>query len=291
VRTTIQSLVAVLVAASLIFAAAAPIGIAKANGDFLLDSAVVRSNATVLDGSTLETAASRLQVVFNDGTRLMLAEASRSKLYGDHAVLEKGATELAGADKYRIDALGLKVTPDSDTSVAQVNMNKSDRIVVTAAAGAVRVTNSVGVLVARVFPGKALELNPQAGGTETTTRIAGVLEKKNGKFFLTDTTTSVTFEVQGTDLNKYAGKQVELTGVTVVGATPAPGATQVINASLVTLIGKAAGATAAAGILASSGLTVGGVVVVAGVVVAGATLGGLAAAGEFSGSHGNVSRP
>lgn len=294
-RTTIQSLVALLVATSLVFASSAPIGIAKASGDFLLDSAVVRSNATVLDGSTLEAGATGLQVVLNDGTRLMLAESSRGKLYSDHAVLERGATELTGADKYRIEALSLKVTPDSDTSVAQVDVSKSNRVVVAAMSGAVKVMNSAGVLVARVFPGKALEFDPQAGGTETATRISGFLEKKNGQFILTDTTTNVTFEVQGADLNKYVGKKVDVTGVVVAGATPAPGATQVISASLVTTQNaKVAGAVAAGGIiggLTAAGLTTAGLVVVGGIVVAGATVGGLAASGKFSGSGGNVSRP
>ena len=196
---------------------------------------------------------------------------------------------MTGADKYRVEALSLKVAPDSEASVAQVDMSKSNRVVVTAKSGVVKVSNSAGMLVAMVFPGKALEFDPQAGGPATATKISGVLVKRNGKFLLVDTTTNVTFEVQGDDLGKYVGKSVEVTGVTVDGVTPAPGATQVLHATMVTRIGGGAGGAVPAGGV-KTGMATGKVVAIVGGVIVGGTVGGLAAAGAFSGS-GSVSRP
>ena len=285
-----------LTAASLVFSASAPIGVARAGADFRLDSAPVRSNATVFDGSALESGASRLDVMLDKGTHLILTATSRGKIYGDRIVLEKGAAELAKEGSYRIEASSLRVIPDSNSSVAQVELTSPKRVVVAAKAGSVSITISSGTLVARVFPGLALAFDPQANPGPT--RISGILANRNGAFILEDATTKVVFEIQGGDLAKFVGKNVEVTGVAVSGATPAGGATQVIRASSVTPTGaRGAGAAAAgasggaAGAAAAGGIGGTAIAAIVGGVAVAATLGGLAAAGEFSGNPPNASTP
>jgi hypothetical protein len=238
---------------------------------------------------------------------LTLTANSRGKVYSDRVVLEQGATEIAGTDKYRVEALSLKVTPDS-ASVAQVSLSDSRHVLVAAKSGAVKVTNASGVLVARVFPGAALEFDPNAAGTAAATKISGALKEKNGKFLLKDGTTNVVFEVRGAELNKYAGKTVVVTGTTISGATPSNGASQVLNATQVTPSasgkkkaaaaagagGAAAGGAAAGGAVAAgtvAGLSTGVFVAVVGGVAAAASVGGLAATGAIGGDEAPVSRP
>lgn len=289
-RNLLKSLVVAVLGLNLAFASPMPIGAAKAFGDFRLDNASVRSNATIFDGSTVEALASRSEMLLNTGTRVMLAPNSRGKIYSDRTLLEKGVSEVTGSGTYRIEALTLKVAPESASSVAEVGVNSSNHVVVSAKGGQVNVQNSAGVLVAMVMPGTALEFDPQAGASTSST-VSGVLKKKDGKYLLKDTTTNVTFEVQGTDLDKYVGKSVEVVGATVSGVKPASGATQVLNASSVTPKSsnkkKAAGAGAAGGASAAGTIlgmsTVTGVLVIAGVAT-GVALGAAAGAGAFDSS-------
>jgi hypothetical protein len=293
-----QSVIAAGLTANLILFAASPIGIAKANGEFRLDSAAVRNNTTIFDGSTVETGVSRSELVLNNGAKVILTPSSRGKVYMDRTLLEKGSTELMGNGSYRIDALSLKVVPDSASSVAQVALNNNNRIVVAAKSGTVNVKNASGVLVAMVMPGNAIEFDPNSA-TPAISKISGILSKKDGKFLLKDTTTNVTFEAQGTDLDKYVGKAVELTGNAVSGAKPATGATQVLHATSVSPRGSLAkspkassgatpGGTAVGGSVA--GMSKGMFVTVVGGVAAAATVGGMAASGIIGGNESPASR-
>ena len=287
-RNLLHSLVVVVLGLNLALASPMPIGAAKAFGDFRLDNASVRSNATIFDGSTVEALASRSEMLLNTGTRVMLAPNSRGKIYSDRTLLERGVSEVTGSGTYRIEALTLKVAPESASSVAEVGVNSRNHVVVSAKGGPVNVQTASGVLVAMVMPGSALEFDPQAGASTSST-VSGVLKKKDGKYLLKDMTTNVTFEVQGTDLDKYVGKTVEVVGATVSGVKPASGATQVLSATSVTptsnkkkVAGAAAGGGAAAGTILGMS-TVVGVVVIAGVAT-GVALGAAAGAGAFDSS-------
>ncbi len=299
VRNWIQSLVVVALSVNLVFASPLPIGVAKASGQFRLDNASVRSNITIFDGSTVESGASRSELVLNTGTRVMLTPNSRGKVFSDRTLLERGVSELTGSGTYRIEALNLKVLPQSANSVAQVGVNTSNHLVVTAKGGPVDVRNATGVLVAMVMPGNAMEFDPQAAGASTATKISGVLIKKDGKFLLRDSTTNVTFEVQGSDVEKYVGKNVEVVGATISGVAPAAGASQVVNASSVTPSGggkkkAAAVAGAAAGGAAAgtiAGLSTVVFVSVVGGVAAAATVGGLYGSGAIGGTNTSASHP
>ena len=293
-RNMLQSLSAVALTMNLAFASPVPIGAAKSGRDFKLDNESVRSNATIFDGSTVEAGAARSEMVLNSGTRVMLAPSSRGKVYSDRTLLERGSTQVTGSGTYRIEALSLKVAPDSASSVAEVGVNSSNHVVVLAKGGPVNVQNSSGVLLAMVWPGEALEFDPQAAGASGSSTIQGTLKKKDGKYTLKDCKTNVTFEVQGSGLEQYVGKMVEVNGAMVSGVKPVSGATQVVSANSVTnstgcKMGKAgkAGAAGAAGGAAAgtiAGMTTGVFVVVAAAAVTGIALGAAAGAGAFDSS-------
>ena len=289
-RNLLQSLSAVALTVNLAFASPVPIGAAKSGRDFRLDNESVRSNATIFDGSTVEAGAANSEMVLNSGTRVMLAPSSRGKVYSDRTLLERGSTQVTGSGTYRIEALSLKVAPDSASSVAEVGVNSSNHVVVLAKGGPVNVQNSSGVLLAMVWPGDALEFDPQAAGASGTSTIQGTLKKKDGKYTLKDCKTNVTFEVQGTGLEQYVGKMVEVNGAMVSGVKPVSGATQVVSANSVTnstgckmgKAGKAGAGGAAAGTVA--GMSTGVFVVVALAAATGIALGAAAGAGAFDSS-------
>lgn len=269
---TIQAFTSLFLVAFLAAGSAAnpPVGVAKARGNFRVDDATVSRNSTVFEGSTVETAAVPAELQLVGGARLLLAPESRGKVYYNRAVLEKGTAQFEGASNYPIEARTLQIVQPGPDSTAQVTIAKTNQVEVSALAGAVQVTNAQGVLVARLMPGTALALNPQQGGSST--RVSGRLQRKDGRFILTDGTTDVTVELQGVGLEAEVGNLVEVTGDAIPGATPVAGATQVIRMSALRRLGSAP---------IAAGLSTGAKVAIIGGVAAATSVLGLVRTGAF----------
>jgi len=259
-------------AGSCLLAAAAPtssIGVIRSSGVFRVDGSSVRNNSTLFDGALVETTAAR-SVLQLDAGEVTLAPDSRAKVYHDRTVLEKGAGLLRDAAKHEFEAGSLEIVPATRDSVVQVDVQGPGRIAVAARNGSALVRNSSGVLLASLQPGMELAFDAGEQGT-TAVNITGVLQVRNGNYYITDPITHVTIQVQGSNLAQYVGKKVEITGSQIPGATPAAGATEVVQ---VTGIVPAGG---------GGGHHVGAYAIIGGVVIGG-TLIGLAAAGTFHGS-------
>jgi hypothetical protein len=123
-------------------------------------------------------------------------------------------------------------------------------------------------------------------------QMTGVLESTDGKFFLTDATSKTRVELRGTDLAKFKGTSVQVTGSVILGAAAAGGASQVVqvtkveqlNAQAAKAAGLPVGAAVAGAGAAAAGTTVLGIGVAPAVVIgaaaaAGITVGAMAAAG------------
>src|ERR1039458_4020215 len=272
----------------LMSAASAPIGFVKSNGTFRVDGSTIRGNSTLIEGNVVETTDAR-SVLQIGSVQIALLPGSRAKVYRDHAVFEKGSGVASNADKYVIEASVLRIAPATKDSVVQVEMRGASSVAVAARTGSAEVRNASGVLVASVRPGEALAMDPQAGAAGAV-KMTGIVESKDGKYFLTDCTTQVRVELQGPDVAKSLGKTVEITGSSIPGATPAAGASQLVQVATMRAASKAgcAGAPGAAGAAgaggAAAGLSTGAAVAIVGGVVVGGTVIGLAAAGTFSGA-------
>jgi hypothetical protein len=287
----------------LVYGSGPGIGLAIADGSFQLDHSRVWGNATLFEGNVIETGASASQLRINDGVNARLASESRARVYRSRLVLEKGIGELTSVN-YRIDAATLHIMADGPGAVARVEVNSPTRVIVAAREGAIRVTNSAGILVARLDAGREMAFEPQSGATGAATQISGCLLRKNGKFIVIDQTTNVTMELEGAGLASELGNRVEITGTAGTGTPSVDGASQLIQVTSIKRIAKgscasiakkagaaaggaaaagAAGAGAAAGGAAAAGLSTAAVVAIVGGVAAVGTTVGLAAAGELPG--------
>jgi hypothetical protein len=264
--------------------ATGPIGFVKATGEFNMDGSGTRDNATLFNGSVIETAVSPSHVTLQNGTRVDLGAASRERVFRDHAVLEKGMTQVHGGAPYAVLANNLRI---SSADPFRVAVNDPGTVRVTAMDGSAEVKNARGQLVAMVEPGNSLDF--QEAAASAPSHLTGCLQKVGTHFVLRDSTTNVVVELTGSDLEKYAGKWVDVTGSVDPAATPLQGAGQVIRVTDVTSShGKGckvniAAAGDAGQTVAAAGLSTGAKVAIIGGVATAATLGGLAAAGTFNG--------
>ncbi len=294
----LQAMVALAIAVPAGTWAASPvIGTAMTNGSFRVDQATVRGNATLFEGSVLETATASSAVQLSNGTRLELSADSRGRLYGDRLILEKGQGELAESNQYRFEALGLWVEPVNSTSRGRIAVG-GNQVLVAALDGSFRIRNSAGQIVANLPAGTTLSFEPQVADRNAA-RVTGCLETQEGHYVLTDEVTNLTVELGGAGLASEAGNRVEITGAMDPTATPVKQASQYIRVSQVRQLNKgcgnngaiaaaagAGGASAGGGILGVSVTTV----AVIGGVAAAAAVGGLAAADALPGQGGTVSR-
>jgi hypothetical protein len=277
---------------SLMLAAATSpsIGFVRSTGEFRVEGSAVHGNGNVFEGNLIETTASR-SIIQLSNAKITLAPESRARIFRDYTVLEKGSGFVRDGTHHVIRVNALSVAPSSADSIVQVEITDASRVIVASQGGPAEVRNSSGRLTARLLAGMSLSFDAQAG-TATAVKMTGVLEARNGAYFLTDETTRVTVQIESADAFKYVGKHVEITGSSMPDATPAGGASQLVKAVTIKSVsvggagatgGAAAGAGSAPGL---SGAAIGAIV--GGVAVAG-TVGGLAAAGTFS-SGSSVSR-
>jgi hypothetical protein len=272
-NSPIRSFLSLLTSGCLVFLMAVPpsIGVIRSNGDFQVDGSTISGNATLFEGSTVQTAAAQSKIQLSSGAQIVLAPNTRAQVYKD-----------------RIEAATLRISPTDTHTVAQILAQDSNHVSISALQGLVDVRNGAGVLVATVRPGLALAFTAQAGGASTATKMKGCLVKRGDRYLLTDTTTNVTVELQGPDVAKNAGHRVEITGSMIPGITPAAPASQAVQVVTWDSVGAGCRVPVAGAAAAGGGPSAGAIAIVAGIAVAG-TFVGLVAAGVIGTTKPSVS--
>ena len=271
-----------------------------ARGSFTIDNSSIAGNATLFEGSRIETGVASSQLQLNSGARMQLAAQSRGIVYRDRLVLEKGAGRVYNAGNFLVEANTLQIRPGDGNGSAQVSIRQSGTVEVAALMGPARVTSANGTLLANLQEGKTVDFTPDSAGAGPAgpTIVTGCLENTEGKFLLTDEASLVRFEILGTGLAKEAGHRVELAGT----VTPVPDALSQVQSTSVKELSKkcsshgsaaaaagvgAAGAGGAAGGTAAAGgigAAIAAHAVIAGVIVAGVATGAAVAIVKTSGS-------
>ncbi len=303
---SVQGILSLILVAqlSLAMAASPVIGVATARGSFRIDQAAVSGNGTLFDGTTIETGKASSDVELAEGARMLLGAGTRGRVYRDRMILEKGAGELRNGAGYRIEARSLRILPASQDAVGRVEV-KNDRLVqVASLRGSFQVVNAYGVTIATLAAGRSLEFEPQAAGAAAPSTLTGCVVKHDTHFLLTDETAGVTVQLRGGGVDKHVGHRVEVTGASVPSATPASGASHVIQVASfkelsrrcpAPVAGVAAGGAAAGGAKAgtgaakAAGMSAASKAVIAGVIIAGAAA-GTAVAVTAADDSGTISR-
>ncbi len=238
------------------------IGMANADGSFSIDNARVSRHATLFDGNLVETAKASSTLDLTGGARVRLAAASRGRVYHDHLVLERGASEIHGAD-YLIEALALRVAPATPEASAKVARLAADRIEVAAVTGAVRVMSAEGVLLASLESGRVLEFAPQVAVAAPST-ITGSVGMVGQAYVLTDEVTGVTMELRGSgiDFPAFVGKRVEVSGRVVSGAVP-----QALTLSTIKVLPAIPAPPLPSAVSQAAGTAIGSHAIIAGVLI------------------------
>src|SRR5690349_8970207 len=122
-RFTIFAMSLLMAGGSNICLPASPaIGMVIARGTFQIDQTRVSGNATLLNGSTVQTGKVLGDLQLNSGARMQLAADSRGRVYQDHLVLEQGAGQLQkGA--YQIEARTLRIAAGEPNATGRIALS------------------------------------------------------------------------------------------------------------------------------------------------------------------------
>lgn len=240
-----------------------------------VDGVVVNGNATLFDGTVVETDEATMAVRLGRGVEIKLATDSRGTLYRDRLLLEKGSGELVHGSGFELEASRVKVTPDSAEARGVVSMTEANRVKVEALSGGLRVTTGGGILLARLEPGRTMEFTDTQSGATAPTSITGKLTKERDactpaseqEYFVTVAETGVKYEVTGEGLDKLVGKTVTLVGALDPSFPSTQCAAGLIVATSTPVVAEASGG----GTGVAVGMALSTKLIIAGVAVAAAT--------------------
>jgi hypothetical protein len=230
IRKTLS--LSVLISAAAI-AASPAIGIVTASGHFTLDRSQVWGNATIFEGSIVETSAASSEVALRSGAKLQLAKDSRARILSDRIVMEKGIGQVSAPESFEVNAANLRIHTDG-----RLRVNMSDSVQIASLTGIARVSSASGMLLAAIPAGRTMNFTPQAAnGVVTRT---GCLMYKDNHYILQDENTQEVVELSGSDnLRAQLGNRVEITGTASTAKPTVSIATLVVSVAGVTL--KSAG--------------------------------------------------
>jgi hypothetical protein len=183
-----------------------------------VDSYLVKGNATLFDGSVVETGQATANLRLNKGTEITMSTASRGTLHSDRLVLQQGESELAASSSFQLEANGLRVTPNEPNSRGVVSLKAGNTVEVASLNGSFGVTTDHGVLLANVRPGRVVSFAMQAGANPANFSGVGLVSFDNGTYYLT-TNENVKYVLTCKDSRKFVGDKVVVSG-TLQGGTP-----------------------------------------------------------------------
>lgn len=208
-----QAVLALFCMSTYTFAGSAVLGTASAHGNMTVDGYAVEGDATVFNGSVVETRDASVNLRVGHGVGITMSKSSRGTVYSDHFVLQRGESELTAPSSFKLEANGLRVAADKPNSVGIVRLTPQNAVEVAALAGSLQVRDSQGLLLSDVLPGRPLSFAMQAGSNSSPYSVStvGLLDLKNGQYYLT-TDENVRYLLTGRDLQKFVGDKVVITG-------------------------------------------------------------------------------
>jgi hypothetical protein len=204
---------AAILSCMLSYAAAGTVSIGTANvrGAMQVDSHLIKGNATLFDGSVVETGQATADLRLNKGAEITLSTSSRGTLYSDHLVLQQGESQIAAPRSFQLQANGLHVTPNESNARGVVSLKAGNTVEVASLSGSFGVTNDHGVLLANVRPGRTVSFAMQAGANPNEFSGVGLVSFENGSYYLT-TEEDVKYVLTCKDSHKYVGDKVVVSG-------------------------------------------------------------------------------
>jgi hypothetical protein len=197
------------------------IGIATVRGSFKVDGSSTSRQATLFGGTRISTDAAASEMRLNSGTKFVLAPGSEGVVFADHVVLRRGGGQLDATSHFRLQTEAFDIAPAGQSAMAQFTLASTGVMHVSSIRGSLALRTPGGALLANLAEGKSAQLSPKSGaGSEYS--LTGKVYEKDGHFFVTDEASRGTFEVSGSNPERFVGKRVRIEGSSANPGAPTP---------------------------------------------------------------------
>ena len=158
-----RNVLTVFISLALVHALAAPaaIGIATAKGSFRVDDAYVAGNATLFEGTAVETGKTTSELNLSKAN-IVMATDSRGRVFQDRLILDKGKVQWVGSN-FQTLAGEILIVGAASGSKALVE-RRGETVQVASLAGTVNVFSSTGESLMAVGAGTAYDFTPEPQG-------------------------------------------------------------------------------------------------------------------------------
>src|SRR5690242_9671635 len=109
-------------ALSTMLAAGGALGMAAASAGLTVNHSLVWGNATLFDGTLVETAGSYSQIKLDNGIQVRLAPQSRATVHEGRLVLDAGQSDFESATGYEVEARNLHIRAAMPGTEARVKL-------------------------------------------------------------------------------------------------------------------------------------------------------------------------
>ena len=205
--------IAAILSCMLSYAAAGTvsIGTASVRGDMRVDNYVVKGNATLFNGSVVETDKASANLRLSKGTELTLSTNSRGTMYSDHAVLLQGESQLIASNSFQLQANGIHVVASEPNSIGVVSLKPGNTVEVASLSGSFGVSSDSGIPMANIHQGRVVTFAMVPGANATAFSGLGIVSFENGTYYLT-TDEDVKYVLTCRDSHHFVGDKVYVTG-------------------------------------------------------------------------------
>ena len=172
------------------------IGTVSARGNMRIDGYTVEGNATLFDGTAVETSQATATLRLENGAEVTMAIDSRGTVYRDRLVLSQGQSELkASSSSFFVEANGLRVVPGEPGTLGVVSVSSGNTVQVAVVMGELRIVDDADLSLAHVYSGTTMSFHQAtspagaANGTSgtangTTVTEVGKVSFHNGQYYL-----------------------------------------------------------------------------------------------------------
>jgi hypothetical protein len=175
-----------------------------------IDGNQVTSDATLFDGSTIETTEASAMLHMNANADIMMTAGTRSTVHDGYVKLEQGKIDLKPACGFVVEANGVRITPSSLTSRAEITSSAS----VTVLSGEFLILDNQGRVLSRVHNRGSQSFDASHALPAGRATYAGTLSSLDLHSMLTlfGPDSNITYELQGRSAKKMQGKFVLVNG-------------------------------------------------------------------------------
>jgi hypothetical protein len=187
-----------------------PVGAAIVRGDMRIDGNPITSNATLFDGNTVETSEASATLQMNGNVEIVMTAGTRAVVHDGYVKLEQGKVDVKITCGYVIELNGMRITPSSSNSHAEIGSNASANVL----NGEFLVLDSQGRVLNRIRKGGAQSFAAGQAKAPGPATYAGALSSEDLHPILTlfGPDSSVAYELQGRNVNKIQGRYVLING-------------------------------------------------------------------------------